>query len=62
MRDWKDILYDGIKDDDEIEFFSHKLRKSKRIKNDIKRNKAKNNKSRSQSGGATDKGSGREDY
>jgi len=51
-RDWKDILYDEIKDDEEIGFFSHKLRKSKRIKNDIKRNKAKDNKSRSQGGGA----------
>jgi hypothetical protein len=60
--DWKEILYDKIKDDEEIEFFNRKLRKSKRIKNDIKRNKAKDNKSRAQSGGAIDKSSGRKDY
>jgi hypothetical protein len=56
-RDWKDILYDEIKDDEEIAFFSHKLRKSKRIKDDIKRNKAKDNKGRAQGGGAINKGS-----
>jgi|TARA_B110000908_G_scaffold68061_1_gene82236 hypothetical protein len=56
-RDWKDILYDEIKDDEETLFFSHKLRKSKRIKDDIKRNKAKDNKGRAQGGGAINKGS-----
>ena len=53
-RDWKDILYDEIKDDEAIGAFGHKLRKSKRIKDDIKRNKAKDNRSRSQGSGATD--------
>lgn len=32
------------------------IRKSKRIKNEIKRNKIKNNRGRSQGSGATDKG------
>lgn len=43
IKDWQDILYDEIKD--------------KNIKDDIKRNKAKDNKSRAQGGGAINKGS-----
>jgi hypothetical protein len=43
IKDWQDILYDEIKD--------------KNIKDDIKRNKAKDNKGRSQSGGAINKSS-----
>lgn len=42
---------------DDEDFESIRLKKVKRIKNEIKRNKIKNNRSRSQSGGATDKGS-----
>lgn len=38
------------------------LKKSKRIKNEIKRNKIKNNRSRSQGSGTTDKGSEGSDY
>ena len=37
------------------------IRKKKRIKNEFKRNKAKDNRSRTESGGATDKGSERRD-
>ena len=53
-RDWKDILYDECKDEPLNDvFLNPKLRKSKRIKDDIKRNKAKDNKSRAQSGETT---------
>lgn len=54
FKDWKDILYDECKDEPLNDvFLNPKLRKSKRIKDDIKRNKAKDNKSRAQSGGTT---------
>jgi len=38
------------------------LKKTKRIRNEIKRNKIKNNRSRSQGGRATDTGSEGSDY
>ena len=38
------------------------IRKKKRFKNEIKRNKIKNNRSRSQGSGATDKGCEGSDY
>ena len=38
------------------------IRKSKRFNNEIKRNKIKNNRSRSQGSGTTDKGSEGSDY
>jgi len=42
---------------DDEDFESIRLKKVKRIKNEIKRNKIKNNRSRSQGSGAIDKGS-----
>jgi hypothetical protein len=51
-KDWKDILYDKINEDEG--FFINNFRKSKRIKDGIKRDKAKNNRSRAQGGGTTD--------
>ena len=42
---------------DDEDFNNVPLKKVKRIKNEIKRNKIKNNRSRSQSGRATDKSS-----
>ena len=47
---------------EEEELDEYPLKKTKRIKNEFKRNKIKNNRGGSQGGGATDKGGEARDY
>lgn len=57
----KNIFYNDEWNDDE-EMNNFPIRKTKRIRNDIKRNKIKNNRGGASSGRSTDQGSEGADY